>query len=72
MDCQYLSDRHNEIMDLYEATYDYPEYKVHVTLSYDIGDIDIKDLKIDGFPKINIVKEYYNELILDWQNKKKD
>lgn len=37
--------RHDHFMKKYpEATHDYPEFKVHVTLSYDAGDFDVKAL----------------------------
>lgn len=71
--CKELSDRHEYLMDKHEATYDYDEYKPHVTFSYDIG-----DMVIDKLPKfkhdIEIVKEYSEDLNLDWADKstKKD
>ena len=44
IDCPELVARHKELMDEHEATYDYPVYQPHITLSYDIGDLDINDL----------------------------
>lgn len=70
--CPALVDRHKKLMKDHEATYDYPEYKVHVTLSYDIGDIDYKklpDIK-KAIPQITIVKEYGEDLDLDWAKTK--
>lgn len=32
--------RHNELMTELDASYDFPEYLPHVTLSYDIGEFD--------------------------------
>jgi len=64
--CPEFKARHKELMDKHpEATHDYPEFKVHVTLSYDIGDKKLKD-----FPKINqelrLEKETVKELDFDW------
>lgn len=42
--CKGLTDRHNKLMDEHKASYDFPEYKPHVTFSYDFGDGDAKDL----------------------------
>jgi hypothetical protein len=69
-----LTKRHKEIMKEHGATYDWDEYKPHVTLSYDVGDFDPKkhDLK-DHLNEIEIVEEYDQDLKLDWLvNKDKD
>jgi hypothetical protein len=63
-DCDKLVKRHEYIMDEYDATYDFPEYKIHTTLSYDCGDFDpasVKDLA-DEIGKIEIVEEYMEDL----------
>jgi len=64
-ECSDLDKRHKELMDEHDATYDFPNYKTHITLSYDIGDRDIKDL-----PKftddLEIVSEYGEDLNLNW------
>jgi len=67
-DCPEVIARHHEIMDNYGATYDYPEYKAHVTLSYDCGDFDpnsIANLK-DAVGEIEIDNEYTENLNLNW------
>lgn len=67
-DCKELTDRHNYFNEEYGAKYDFDEYKIHVTLSYDVGEewqipkIDIKKI----INEIEIVEEYYEELNLDW------
>jgi len=72
-DCPALIDRHKELMKEHGATYDFDEYKPHVTFSYDVGEMQCKDL-----PKfeedIEVVKEYAEELNLDWakDNTEKD
>ncbi len=69
-DCPELVKRHKFLMDEHEATYDYPKYKTHITLSYDIGDMNIKDL-----PKftddIEIESEYKEDLDLSWSQNNK-
>lgn len=71
-ECKDLTDRHNEIMDEHKATYDFPEYKIHITLSYDCGDFDPKSIKDieDEIKPIEIVEEYDDELKLDWAKDK--
>jgi hypothetical protein len=70
--CPQLDERHNELMKKHGGTYDYPEYKTHLTLSYDIGDMKIKDLPDfkDTCPVIQIVSEYGEDLDLNWANNK--
>ncbi len=70
--CQDLVDRHNELMDEHNATYDFPKYKTHITFSYDIGDMKINKLPAYTGP-IEIVEEYGEDLDLDWaENNTKD
>lgn len=70
-ECDALSDRHKELMKEHDATYDFPDYKPHITLSYDIGDIDEDELPdISKFlSKITIVEEYGEDLDLNWSDK---
>jgi len=70
-ECPDLVDRHLFLMDEHKATHDYDEYKTHVTLSYDIGDMKIDKLPAgaDVVDKIDIVKEYGSDLDLNWANK---
>ena len=61
--------RHESLMDEHNATYSFDEYIPHVTLSYDIGDMDHKTLP--KFTKqLEIVEEYGEELNTDWVNTK--
>lgn len=53
------------------ATYDFPEYQPHVTLSYDIGDWDHKQLKLPDFPLV-ITGEYSEPLYFDEPKKPLD
>lgn len=63
-DCSELIDRHNKLMEEHDATFDFPEYKPHITFSYDVAGFKDKDL-----PKfkddIEIIEEYQKELTLD-------
>lgn len=65
-----LENRHNELMSTHKATYDYDEYKTHVTFSYDVG----KEFDVNSLPNfkviIEIVEEYQEDLKLNWQNSK--
>lgn len=70
--CPALDERHKELMKEHKATFDYPTFKTHITLSYDIGNMKIKDLPDfkDTCPVIQIVSEYGEDLDLSWaQNK---
>lgn len=65
-----LSERHKFLMDKHKATYDYDQYKPHVTLSYDVGeDFDLKSLDIDKIPTLTLSTEYGEPLDLDWSEK---
>ena len=62
-DCHQLSERFDEIIGKYGATWDHPSFIPHITLSYNIGDLDITKLpKYDG--PIILVNEYGEDLDL--------
>ncbi len=42
--CDYLYIRHNNIKEQLNITHYYPQYISHITLSYDINTLDIKEL----------------------------
>lgn len=64
-ECPELVQRHKDLMQEHGATFDYPEYKTHVTLSYNVGDLTTEDLPAyEGL--VEIVEEYGEELDLDW------
>lgn len=65
-DCQDLCDRHSTLMDEHEAQYDFDEYKPHVTLSYNIGDLDTSKLNPEDIGDLNIVSEYQEDLNIGW------
>lgn len=68
--CPQLYQRHHKLMNQHGATYDFDEYKPHVTLSYDVG-----NLKVDKLPdfedNLEIVEEYDEELSISWADDKK-
>ena len=66
-DCPELVDRHKNLMDEHNATFDYETFKPHVTLSYDVGrEFDTKKLNPSDIGDLNIVDEYQEDLNLDW------
>lgn len=70
-ECKQLVARHELLMEEYDATYDFPEYKPHVTLSYDIGDLDETELPdvVKAIKELEIVDEYGEDLDMDWAAK---
>ena len=60
-----LEQRHQHLMDEHKATFDYPEYKTHVTFSYDVGDMKLEDIP-EFTDQIEIVEEYGERLSADW------
>lgn len=63
--CPELVKRHKLLMDEHKAKYDFDDYVPHVTFSYDVGDIKIKDLPKFTKP-LNIISEYQEDLKMDW------
>lgn len=67
-ECPELVERHNELMDGHDATFDYDEYKPHLTVSYDVGDLNPKLLpKFDK--DLIMTEEYGQDLDLSWAEK---
>lgn len=67
-ECKELTKRHHDLMDEHEAEYDFKTYHSHITLSYNIGTMKIKGIegKLKDLGDIEIVKEYGEDLQLDW------
>lgn len=64
LDCPYLEERHEYLMQKYDLEYDYDEYIPHITLSYDIGEMEVpKDVKFPEFFRIQA--EYKEDLNLE-------
>lgn len=71
LDAPKLTERHNEIMSEYQTTYDFDEYRPHITLCYDCGDFEPKSYG-GLLPEVTYTGEYLEDLVLDWQNKEKE
>jgi hypothetical protein len=69
--CPALEARHKALMKEHKGTYDFDHFQPHITLSYNIGDMDIKELAshLKGIGDIEIVHEYTEQLNLDWASK---
>lgn len=69
-DCWQLSERFDKIMSEYDATWEHETFIPHITLSYNVGDLDIKKLpKYDG--PIIIIEEFNDDLDLGWADERK-
>lgn len=68
IDSDYLRARH-ELGNQLGATYDFPDYQPHVTLSYDVGDRKYPTKKFKLDKELVIASEYHEELDLDWKPK---
>lgn len=67
IECDKLTERHEDIIADYGAVYTHDEYKPHITLSYNCNDINIKDLEIpETLTEIEIIEEYATSLNPDW------
>lgn len=60
LECESLTYRFDEAMES-GATYDFPEYIPHVTLSYDIGDFDVDSLEAPSFDLI-VTTEFVDDI----------
>lgn len=69
LDCPELIKRHKLLMKEHGATFDYDDYTPHITLSYDIGDLNVKKLATIDFD-IEFDNEYQEDLNLNWAKTK--
>ena len=69
-DCWQLKERFQEIMKKYDATWDHKDFTPHITLSYNVGDLDISKLPDYDGPII-IIEEYNNDLDIGWSEERK-
>ena len=67
-DCPKLVERHKMLMHVHGAEFDFDDYTPHVTLSYDVAGMKVKDLSNikETVDNIKIVQEYGDDLNLDW------
>lgn len=61
LDSDFLQSRHEYLMKEHDAEYSHDEYKPHITLSLDVGDLDITKLKFTP-EQLEIVEEYSEDL----------
>jgi len=65
VESDWLLKRHDYLMVVHDAIYDYPEYIPHITLSYDIGDMPQPEFPNGIKPKLHLDIEYAEELSLE-------
>lgn len=65
IDCPALVKRHQALMKEHDATWDWPEYKPHVTLSYSAKGFDTSDLYVSDVGYLKLVSEYMEDLDFD-------
>jgi hypothetical protein len=70
LDSPFLSSYHHTFMAEHNYTYDYDEYKPHITLTYAYASDEIPVISDEFMNKILTVSEiYYEPLNLNWVNK---
>lgn len=64
LDCPHLIERHKLLMREHDAVYPFPNYQPHMTLSYNVGDLDPETLPFfeSYVPHVIIVGEYSESL----------
>lgn len=69
--CTWLSDRWEFLMEEHNATWDFPDFTPHITLSYDVGEWkpDKQIVHFASHKPIVIVNEYSSPLDEDWSSK---
>jgi len=61
INCPEMTKRHKHLMKEHDAQYDFPDYKPHVSFSYDVGDVKVSDFKPIDFD-IEFTTEYQEDL----------
>lgn len=69
-ECDDLISRHKHLIDEHNATHIYPDYIPHITLSYDLEDYDVDELRGKLEP-IEIIEEYHSDLDNEWVDNNK-
>ena len=69
-ECSELTDRFDQIVNDYGATWDHDDYQPHITFSYNVGDLDIYELPPFTY-NITIISEYGEDLEFNWADDKK-
>jgi len=68
LNCQTLSDRHEQIKQMHGCTYSYPEFKPHISFTYDVGDTKLENIP-PFYAPIILSEEYKEALNEDWAKK---
>ena len=68
--CAEVHTKHEYYKDIYKATFDYPDYTPHITLSYEVplGYVLYQSI-IDSFDIVTFEYEVVEELDLNWKDK---
>jgi 2'-5' RNA ligase len=66
LDAPELVSRHKELMDKYKGTYDFPDYKPHFTLSYNVGTEFDSSALLPFNDTLKLATEYGEDLNTDW------
>lgn len=70
-DCDDLHERHNQIMNEHGGTHSFSNYNPHVTLSYDVGNLQVStlpDIRL-MVDELEIVEEYKDTIDDNWAKK---
>lgn len=65
IDCSELEKRHHHLMKKHGATWDWPDYKPHVSLSYEAKGFDVSGLRASDIGTLTLTTEYREDLDLD-------
>lgn len=66
-----LEHKHNAIQHKYNAFHAYDDFKLHITLSYDCGDINVSQICVDKYlQKLLFVKEYHKAVSFEVNRRK--
>lgn len=66
LDSQFLRDQHNRLMKDYELSYDFEQYRPHVTLTYDYPSDVIPELPSGVDTRLRIATLYAEDLNEEW------
>jgi 2'-5' RNA ligase len=67
LDCEDLQSRHSDLVNQYDVEETFPDYRPHITLTYDYDEQDVPDASLlDQLGIINIESEYSGPLKKDY------
>jgi hypothetical protein len=73
-ECSDLVERHQALRLEHDAPHDFDDYITHISLSYDINDLDWSTLPnvVDAIDQIKVVEEYHEALNPYWAEEQTD